>query len=307
MNIFMTGGLGFVGRNLSIALLKENHQITAVGRSKKPSAMIKHPAFNYLAADTTKPGSWQKTVADHDIVINLAGKSIFTFWTQKVKKEIYDSRILTTRNVADSLAGARDVLFFNTSAIGYYGDRGEDVLTEEEPVGDDFLATVCRDWEREALKAQTENIRVVLTRFGIVLDHDGGAMASMIPLFKFLLGGRLGSGNQWFPWIYLPDLIAAYQFVISHPEVSGPVNWCAPNPVRNRELTKSLAQKLGRPALLPIPRVVIKTVLGEFGEALICSQRAQPAVLQKADFQFKHGEIGSALNEVVKNSGRNRD
>jgi len=300
MNIFITGGLGFVGSHLSSALLKDSHQITAVGRSKKPDAMIKHPAFKYLIADTTKPGDWQETVADHDIVINLTGKSIFTLWTQKVKKEIYDSRILTTRNVADSLEGAGKTIFFSTSAIGYYGDRGEDVLTEGEPAGDDFLAGVCRDWEREALKAQTETIRVVLTRFGIVLHRDGGAMASMIPAFNLLLGGRLGGGSQWFPWIYLHDLIAAYRFAIGHPEVSGPANWCAPHPARNRDLTKSLAQKLGRPAMLTMPRFVIKTVLGEFGEALICSQRAQPGVLQKAGFNFEYGEIGSALNEIVK-------
>lgn len=300
MNIFISGGLGLVGRNLSSALLKDNHQVTVVGRSENPSAMIKHPAFHYLAADTTKTGSWQETVADHDIVINLTGKSIFTFWTQKVKKEIYDSRVLTTKNIADSLAGAGKTIFFSTSAIGYYGDRGDDLLTEEEPVGDDFLAGVCRDWEREALKAQSENIRVVLTRFGIVLDEGGGAMASMIPLFKFMLGGRLGSGLQWFPWIHLHDLIAAYLYAIDHPEVSGPVNWCAPNPVRNQDLTRNLAQKLGRPALFPVPRFVIKTVLGEFGKALICSQRAQPGVLEKAGFQFGYGEIGSALNEIIR-------
>lgn len=300
MNIFITGGLGFVGRHLSSALLKDGHRITGVGRSKNPDGMIEHPAFTYLAADTTKPGDWQETVADHDIVINLAGKSIFTLWTKKVKKEIYDSRILTTRNVADSLAGAGETIFFSTSAVGYYGERGEDLLTEEEPAGDDFLAGVCRDWEQEALKAQTDAVRVVLTRFGIVLDRDGGAMASMVPAFKLFLGGRLGSGSQWFPWIHLHDLIAAYQFAINHPEVSGPANWCAPHPVRNRDLTKSLAQKLGRPVMLPIPRFVIKTVLGEFGEALICSQRGQPDVLQKAGFHFEYGEIDRALNEILK-------
>lgn len=300
MNILITGSLGFVGRHLSSALLQDNHRITGVGRSKNPAGMIKHPAFNYLVADTTKPGDWQKTVADHDIVINLAGKSIFTLWSKKVKKEIYDSRILTTRNVADSLAGARDTIFFSTSAAGYYGERGEEVLLEDEPAGDDFLANVCKDWEQEALKAQTEAVRVVLTRFGIVLDRDGGAMASMIPAFKLFLGGRLGSGKQWFPWIYLQDLIAAYRFAINHPEVNGPTNWCAPNPVRNRELTKCLAQKLNRPVMLPMPRFVIKTVLGEFGEALICSQRAQPGVLEKAGFYFEFGEIDRALNEIVK-------
>jgi uncharacterized protein (TIGR01777 family) len=299
MKIFITGGLGFVGRHLSTALLEDGHQVTGVGRSSNPAGMIEHPSFTYLVADTTQPGKWQTGVADHDIVINLTGKSIFTYWTQKAKKQIYDSRILTTRNLADSLAGAGDTLFFNTSAIGYYGDRGEDVLTEDEPQGDDFLAGVCRDWEREALKAQTDKVRVVLTRFGIVLDRGGGAMASMIPAFKFFLGGRLGSGRQWFPWIHLDDVISAYQFVIAHPEITGPVNWCAPQPVRNQELTEILARKVNRPVMLPTPTFVIKAVLGEFGEALICSQRGCPAVLQDAGFHFQYGDIDSALDEIV--------
>ena len=157
-------------------------------------------------------------VAEHEIIINLTGKSIFTYWTEKVKKELYDSRILTTRHLAQSLAGAKDTIFFSTSAVGYYGERGEDVLTESEPPGNDFLATVCKDWEAEALKAQTDSIRVVLARFGIVLDRSGGAMGSMLPAFKFFLGGRLGSGRQWFPWIHLHDLIEAYRFAINHPD-----------------------------------------------------------------------------------------
>jgi hypothetical protein len=299
MKIFITGGLGFVGRHLSKALLEDGHQITAVGRTDKPAAMIVDPSFKYLAADTTKSGDWQKTVAEHDIIINLAGRSIFCFWTKKAKEQMYNSRILTTRNLADSLAGAGDIIFFSTSAVGYYGDRGEDVLTEEEPPGNDFMATLARDWENEALKAKTDRIRIILPRFGVVLGRGGGAMASMIPAFKLFLGGRLGSGRQWFPWIHLHDLISAYRFAIGHPEITGPANWCAPHPVRNQELTEILARKLNRPAMLPAPAFMMKTMLGELGEALLCSQRVQPAVLQNAGFQFTYGEIDSALNEIV--------
>jgi uncharacterized protein (TIGR01777 family) len=299
MKIFIAGSLGFVGRHLSRALLDDGHQITGVGRNPRPPAGINHPSFYYLAADTTKQGEWQAKVAEHDIVINLTGKSIFTYWTKKVKKEIYDSRILTTRHIAESLAGADRSVFFSTSAVGYYGERGEDVLTESEPPGNDFLATVCKDWEHEALKAQTDSIRVVLTRFGIVLDRSGGAMGSMLPAFKMFLGGRLGSGRQWFPWIHLHDLIAAYRFAINHPGVAGPANWCAPEPVRNMDMTRILAQKLNRPVMLPTPEFVFKTVLGEFGEALISSQRAQPSVLTNAGFSFTYGTIDSALNEIV--------
>ncbi len=299
MKIFITGSLGFVGRHLAKALLDDGHQITGVGRSPSPRKGIDHPSFHYLAADTTKPGDWQAKVAEHEIIINLTGKSIFTYWTQKAKKELYDSRILTTRHLAQSLVGAKDTVFFSTSAVGYYGERGEDVLTESEPPGDDFLATVCKDWEAEALKAQSETVRVVLTRFGIVLDRSGGAMGSMLPAFKLFLGGRLGSGRQWFPWIHLDDLIEAYRFTINHPAIAGPVNWCAPESVRNLDMTRILAQKLNRPVMLPTPEFVIKTVLGEFGEALICSQRAQPSVLTDAGFSFTYATIDSALTEIV--------
>jgi len=300
MKIFITGGLGFVGRHLSAAMLADGHLVTAIGRTHNPPAMIDHPSFAYLEADTTIPGDWQASVAEHDIVINLAGKSIFSFWTEKAKQQMYDSRILTTRNLADSLKEAKDSVFFSCSAVGYYGERGEDVLTESEPPGDDFLARLGKDWEQAALQAQSKDVRVVLPRFGIVLGRGGGAMASMVPAFKVFLGGQLGSGRQWFPWIHLDDLIGAFRFAINHSEVAGPANWCAPQPVRNRELTRTLAGKLGRPVMLPTPAFVIKTVLGELGSALLCSQRVLPAVLQQAGFEFTYGDIDSALEQIVR-------
>lgn len=299
MKIFITGSLGFVGRHLSLSFLQEGCQVTGVGRAAQPAHPIDHRLFQYLAADTKEPGDWQEHVAEHDIVINLTGRSIFTLWSKRVKKEIYDSRVLTTRNLADSLTGASDTIFFSTSAVGYYGDRGEDTLTESEPQGEDFLSYVCADWEREAVRAQSNTVRVITTRFGIVLAHGGGAMASMVPPFKLLLGGRLGSGRQWFPWIHLADLIGAYRFVIEHPELSGPINWCAPHPVRNQELTDAVASRLRRPAVLAVPSPFIKGILGEFGKALICSQRGVPQILLDADYDFQHATIGSALDEIL--------
>lgn len=301
MKIFITGGLGFVGRHLSEKFLADGHRVTAVGRTLSPAVRIDHPSFSYLAADTTKPGEWQARLPGQDIVINLTGRSIFMLWTENVKKQIYDSRVLTTRNITEGLAGAAGpTLFFSTSAIGYYGDRGEDVLRENEAPGTDFLARVCQDWEGEALKAQSEQVRVVLTRFGVVLGRGGGAMASMLPAFKLFLGGQLGDGRQWFPWIHVDDLVDAYRFVINRPAIAGPVNWCAPQPVRNRQFTEMLAGKLKRPVMLPTPALVMKTVLGEFGRTLIFSQRPQPAVLENAGFPFAFGNLDSALEEIVK-------
>lgn len=298
MNYFITGGLGFVGRNLSSFFLEKKHRVTAVGLRENPE-LIDHPDFRYISADTTKEGDWQQELGDQQVVVNLAGQSIFKRWTDKYKQQIYDSRILTTRNLVAALPAGSQIVFCSTSAVGYYGSRSDDVLTEEAPPGDDFLAKVGKDWEQEALQAQSKDIRVVLTRYGIVLDRDGGAMEKMIPAFRFCLGGPLGNGEQWFPWIHMHDLLNAYQFVIDQPEIGGAVNFCAPQPVRNKELAAKLGAALSRPALMPAPAFMIKLLLGEFGETLLNSQRAVPDRLQKLGFEFKYPDMDSALREIV--------
>ena len=298
MNYFITGGLGFVGRHLSNFFLQKGNRVTAVGLSENPE-LIDHPDFRYISADTTREGDWQKELGDQEVVINLAGKSIFKRWTDEYKQQIYDSRILTTRNLVGALPAGSQIVFCSTSAVGYYGSRGDEVLTEEAPPGDDFLAEIGKDWELEARQAEAKDARVVLTRFGIVLDRDGGAMAKMIPAFRFGLGGPLGNGEQWFPWIHMHDLLSAYQFVIENPEAGGPLNFCAPRPVRNKELAAKLGSALNRPAFMPAPAFMIKLLLGEFGETLLNSQRAVPHKLEGLGFKFKHAEMDSALAEIV--------
>lgn len=299
MNVFITGGLGFVGRHLSRALLQDGHHVTAVGRTENPD-MIEHPAFRYLVADTTRPGDWQASLKDQQVIVNLAGKSIFTLWTDKAKQQIYDSRILTTRNLVAALPAGQETILCSTSAVGYYGDRGEHVLTEDEPPGDDFLAVLGKEWEGEALAAEAKGSQVVLTRFGIVLDRDGGAMKTMIPAFRYFLGGSLGDGRHWFPWIHMQDLVSAFRFLIANRSLSGPVNLCAPEPVRHQELAATLGRRLNRPSFMPAPAFMIKLVLGEFGQVLLCSQRAVPKRLLDAGFSFTYPDIGAALGEIVK-------
>jgi len=298
MNIFITGGLGFVGRRLSKDLLQAGYRVTAVGRTPNPQS-IAHPAFRYMAADTTLAGDWQAELQDHEVVVNLAGKSIFTPWTHKAKQEIYDSRILTTRNLVAALPQGRETILCSTSAVGYYGNRGDDVLTEEAAPGDDFLAGLGRDWETEARAAETKGARVVLPRFGIVLERDGGALASMLPAFRMFVGGALGNGRQWFPWIHMDDLVAALRFLIESPALRGPFNCTAPEPVRNVELAKTLGRKLHRPAVMPAPAFLIKLVLGEFGQVLLGSQRALPKKLTEAGFRFQYADLDSALEEII--------
>ncbi|GAB4344991.1 MAG: TIGR01777 family oxidoreductase [Candidatus Abyssubacteria bacterium] len=235
MKVLITGGLGFVGTQLSAELLKKGHAVTVVDHSPRPHSRTPN-SVNYVCGDTTAGGAWQDAVGEHDSIINLAGTSIFTRWTGETKKRIYDSRILTTRNVVEAIGRRRDVTLCSTSAVGYYGFRGDERLVEGDEPGDDFLARLCVDWEAEARKASPKGARVVITRFGIVLGKSGGALGQMIPAFKLFVGGPLGSGNQWFSWIHMEDLLSAVLFVIDNRQIDGPINLCAPNPVRNKEL-----------------------------------------------------------------------
>lgn len=299
MNVLITGGLGFVGRYLSRLLLEKGHHVTALGLRPQPR-LIPHPDFSYLSADTTRPGAWQETLCDMDAVVNLAGKNIFRPWTARAKAEIYDSRILTTRNVAAALPQDRPTTLVSASAVGYYGDRGDEILTEASTAGDDFLARVGRDWEAEALAAAEGGHRVVAARIGIVLGSDGGALEKMIPAFRSFLGGPLGDGSQWFPWIHIDDLTAALAFVLENASVAGPVNCTAPNPVRNREFARELARLLNRPALMPAPGFMIRMVLGELGQALLSSQRVVPEKLLEAGFAFRFPAVREALYDLVR-------
>lgn len=298
MNILITGGTGFIGSNLSEYFLSRGHMVSAVGRSADPGR-VRHKRFRYIKADTTRPGSWQKNVETAEAAINLTGATIFKRWTSDYKKLIYDSRILTTRHIAEALPEGKNVTLCSASGVGYYGDRGDDILDEEENIGQDFLAQVSMDWEKAAWQAATKGNRVAVMRFGVVLGKNGGALAKMIPAFKMFVGGTVGSGNQWFPWIHLEDLMAAISFILEHQNVSGPLNFCAPNPVRNRELTKALGEILGRPTFMPAPAFMVRMVMGEFGGVFLGSQRAIPDRLMKNGFSFRYPDIRSAIQEVV--------
>ncbi|UCF72808.1 MAG: TIGR01777 family oxidoreductase [Deltaproteobacteria bacterium] len=298
MKVIITGGLGFIGTQLSIRLLESGRQVTIVDHSPKPRPYTPQEA-RYVSADTMIPGSWQEEVGNHDAVINLAGASIFRRWNNETKQLIYDSRILTTRNVVEAMPKDKGALLCSTSAVGYYGFRGDGQLTEEDSPGNDFLARVCVDWEREARKAAEKGVRAAITRFGIVLGRTGGVLGKMIPAFKKFVGGPLGSGKQWFSWIHIEDLLKAFLFVFENQDIHGPVNFCSPNPVRNRDLAKALGKALSRPSFLTAPAIILRLVLGEFGSVLLEGQRVIPAKLVKYGFTFQYPEIMGALQEVV--------
>jgi len=299
MEVLITGGLGFVGTQLSIRLLERGHQVTVVDRSPEPGAHTPQQV-KYLSADTTVQGPWQDEVARQDAVINLAGASIFRRWDPKTKQLISDSRVLTTGNIVEAIShdkGAR--VLCSTSAVGYYGFRGDEALSEGDSPGTDFLSQVCIDWEDEAKKAAKKGARVVVTRFGIVLGKTGGALGQMIPAFKKFAGGPLGSGKQWFSWIHMADLVEAFMFVFDNQDIHGPVNFCSPNPIRNKDLAKALGATLSRPSFVKTPAFMLRLVLGEFGSVLLEGQRVFPTKLLDHGFRFHHPEIKGALEDIL--------
>lgn len=298
---FITGGTGFVGGHLVRHLLEREYRVIVTGRSAPP----KPPPIDnltYVAADTSVPGSWQDELKEVDLVVNLAGVSIFHYWTKSYKQSIYDSRILTTRNLVSALPTDREVTFCSASALGFYGSRGDDLLAEGEPVGKDYLAEVCRDWEKEVLLAAEKKARVIITRFSTVVDKSGGAMKVMIPPYRFFVGGPMGSGKQWFPWIHLSDLIAAILYLVDNKESTGIYNFCAPESIRNIDMAKTLGRLLHRPALLKVPAFAMGLILGEFGKSIMGSQRGTPQKLLEEGFQFQFADFESAMKEVLSNN-----
>lgn len=300
MKILITGGTGFVGSHLTSRLVQDGNEVTIMTRSVKGSQK-NPPGVSYLQADPTQTGPWQDSVKNFDAIINLAGASIFNKWTEDYKKLLMESRMTTTRNIVEGIPPQpeKKITLFSTSAVGYYGFHGDEELVEESPPGNDFLARLGVEWEGEALKAQEKGARVVITRFGIVLGDKGGALGQMIPLFKKFIGGPIGNGKQWFSWIHIKDLAEAFVFLMRHPEISGPVNVCAPNPVRNKDLAKAIGKALHRPSFMPAPGFMIKLVLGEFGSVILEGQRVIPRRLLTHGFVFRYPEIERALQSLI--------
>jgi uncharacterized protein (TIGR01777 family) len=300
MKILITGGTGFFGTQLITRLIQDGHKVTILSRSARQSEDVRQ-GISYLQGDPTQKGPWQEAIKNHDAVINLAGASIFAKWTEEYKKVIRESRIRTTRNLVEGIEANRKVkiTLFCSSAVGYYGFCKDEELVEGSPPGNDFLARMAVEWEGEALKAREKGARVVITRFGIVMGEKGGALGQMIPLFKKFIGGPIGNGRQWFSWIHIQDLSEAFVFLMKHPEISGPVNACAPNPVRNRDLAKALGKTLHRPSFMPAPAFMIKLVLGEFGSVILEGQRVIPKRLLDSGFAFHYPEIDKTLQGIV--------
>ena len=241
-----------------------------------------------------------------DAVVNLAGESIAEGrWTEDKKQRIRESRVKGTKLLGDALANLTNPpkTFICASAIGYYGNRGDEILTETSAPGDDFLAEVCVEWEKATALATEKGIRVLNTRFGVILDAHGGALAKMLPPFRAGLGGKIGSGKQWMSWIALDDVVGALKFALTNEALSGPVNFVAPNPVTNAEFTNTLGKVLSRPTLIPIPAFGVRLLFGEMGEALLLAgQRVAPKRLMTEGYQFQYPQLDEALGHVLAKS-----
>jgi uncharacterized protein (TIGR01777 family) len=301
MKIFMTGGTGFVGTNLTKQLTQKGHEVTVLTRAITEGRILPQGA-SYLEGNPTEEGTWQERVGEHEVIINLAGASIFRRWTKSAKEVMLDSRILTTKNLVEALSARKDreTLFLSTSAVGYYGPHGDEELDERSPPGDDFLASLAQEWESSAVKAEAFGIQVVLLRFGIIFGKEGGALKQMAPLFQWYLGSPLGTGKQWFPWIHEQDLVNIYLYVLEQKDISGPINCTAPNPVRNEELTKVLGEVLGKPTFMPaVPGFMLKIMMGEFGSVLLNGQKVIPKRLLEMGFSFSFPGLKEALEDLL--------
>ncbi|NDC52970.1 MAG: TIGR01777 family protein [Planctomycetia bacterium] len=299
MKALVTGATGFVGPRL-LRLLDR-----PVALSRDPDrarARIGHVVDRIVRWDPLSGPPPPEAFEGVDTVLHLAGESVAEGrWTAAQKARIRDSRVIGTRNLVQGIvqAGTKPRVLVSASAVGYYGDRGDEELTESAPPASDFLAQVCVDWEREALAAERAGVRVALARTGIVLGAGGGALAKMLLPFKLGAGGPLGSGRQWMPWIHVADLARLYLHAAETSSISGPMNAVAPNPVRNSEFTQALGRQLHRPAFMPAPYLGLRLVFGEFAQVLFASQRVVPKVALDTGFVFQYPELAAALREIL--------
>lgn len=298
MKILITGGTGFVGSFLSRYLVDRDHHVIATGMRRRHN-IENGDRFAYISVDTTVPGAWQDRVSEADAVINLAGRNIFRYWTETAKRRIHESRILTTRNVVGAMGKKQGPILLSASAIGYYGDRGDELLEESSSAGDNFLANVSASWEKEALGAEAKGARVALLRFSVILGKDGGALAKMLPAFKCFAGGPMGSGMQWFSWMHIQDLAAAVEMILVNEDMKGTFNFCSPHPERHHHFAKTLGKALGRPAFLKMPAFVLKRIMGELGDVMLASQRCVPQKLQRHGFEFQYPVLKNALGNLL--------
>ena len=305
MKIVLAGGMGFLGSALAETLAQERYEVVVLTRGAAAASPNARVRFVQWAPDA-QTGTWPAELDGADVVVNLAGEPIAAKrWSEHQKQQILDSRVRATRRLTLAVATAArpPSVFISGSAVGYYGPLADEVVTEETPAGSDFLARVCVKWEAEAERASGPRTRVVCIRTGLVLEKDGGALSKMLLPFKLGVGGPVGSGRQYWPWIHRRDWIDLVRWAMATPSVSGPVNAVAPNPVTNAEFASALGHAIHRPAFMPTPAFALRLMLGEMADALLLSgQRAVPAKAQSLWFTFRYARVDDALRAIFSGS-----
>lgn len=295
MKVAVSGASGMIGTALRESLVADGVDVLALTRRKSL------PPLETVTWDLEKGRFDASPLEGTDVVVHLAGEPIAQRWTESAKKAIRESRSEGTRLLVEGLKSLENKpkVLVSASAVGFYGDGGDEVLTESSPAGEGFLPEVCQAWEQTAMEAMGLGIRTVVLRTGVVLSTKGGALAQMMTPFKLGVGGRVGHGRQWMSWIHIDDLVGAMRFVTTSDELMGAVNATAPHPVRNAEFTKSLGAALHRPTIFPVPAFGLKLAFGEMSQVLLESQRVLPKKLEEAGYVFHHPEIGPALEDVI--------
>jgi uncharacterized protein (TIGR01777 family) len=298
MKILITGATGLIGRALCRVLLSEGHRLVVLSRN--PAGATRLAAAGVFAWQPEQAEPPVEAFDGVEAVIHLAGENVAARWTAERKRRIRDSRVSGTRNLVAGMRRATKPprILLSASAVGFYGDRGAEVLTEASPRGTGFLSEVCEEWEAAARQAQTLGARVVTLRTGVALSREGGALKTMLPAFQFGVGGKLGNGRHWFPWIHLADIVGLFRHALLNEALSGPVNGTAPNPVTNEEFTKELAAVLHRPALFPVPKLALELLFGEMAGVMLASLRVLPEAALNAGYQFQFPALRPALEDL---------
>ena len=297
MNYLITGATGFIGQRLVDYLLHGGKEVNYMGRQRS-TALDGRAAFHLWKRDE-EPSL--NSVPRLDAIIHLAGEPVAQRWNENVKRAIYSSRADGTRKLVTAIEKLkhRPPVLVSASAVGIYGDRGDEILTEASAPGKDFLADVCLAWEQAALRARDFGLRVVLVRIAIVLGSHGGALKQMLVPFRLGVGGPLGSGKQWMSWITLDDLVRLFVFAAENQNVHGALNGATPEPVTNMEFTKALSRVVHRPAIMPVPKFALRAAMGQVTDFMLASQRVMPEATQQAGFRFEHSQIEEALRTVI--------
>jgi uncharacterized protein (TIGR01777 family) len=300
MRVFLTGASGFLGKRLVRELLRRGDQVVALTRSRKNLRPGDSERLVVVEGDPTRAGAWEESIGGCDAIIALAGEPLLgQRWTAEFKRRLVDSRVEGMRRLSTTVAALpaerRPQALIAASAIGYYGSRGDEILDENSQPGSGFTAQLCSDWEAGAKAAEASGLRVAMLRIGIVVGDGGGILEKMVPAFRAFVGGPVGSGRQYLAWIHLDDLVGLVLLALDNAAVSGPLNLTAPQPVRMREFAQTLGKVLHRPALVPVPEMALKLLLGEGAQVPLASQRVVPRRALDLGYKFRYSELLPAL------------